>query len=184
MHSYFTTLRTASRRRGTRWSDLEIWFAENVESVLHEINDPTFKGVQSHLFELKMLFSPSVICRDNHEQCWGKLLLKVMHCNIALLNLCKVMHYVILLLLFVTWTGLAYLFFYTFGKNKGSLIPKVKWIILKLKEDPLHLTSISLNTGRGEVSVNKWANKVTCVTILKKVFQIFCCKFNSNVLLY
>ncbi len=65
------------------------------------------------------LFSPTLLCKDNHEPCWGKLLLKVMHCNIALLNLCKVMHYVILLLLFVTWTGLAYLFFMLLAKIRS-----------------------------------------------------------------
>ncbi len=59
-------------------------------------------------------------------QCWGKLLLKVMHYNIALLHkkvtncvtycsyfLWKVMHYIAFVLLFDTWAGFVYLFLKT-----------------------------------------------------------------------
>ncbi len=61
------------------------------------------------------------------------------------------MHYVTFALLFVTWAGLAYLFFnykkpqsYIFGNCKGPFTPNVK----------------SIHVGTGEVSVIKWENKV------------------------
>ncbi len=64
----------------------------------------------------------SLIILSAHMTSVGKVILKATHYNIALLSysLWKVMHCVIFVLLFVTWTGFAYLFF----DNK---IPKSKF---------------------------------------------------------
>jgi len=46
---------------------------------------------------------------------------------------------------------------------------------------PLCVILISLNMGTGDVSVNKWENKVTRY-LFEKVTQLFCSKFKNNVL--
>ncbi len=54
----------------------------------------------------------SIIILSAHMTSVGKVILKVMHCNIALLSysLWKIMHYVIFVFIFVTWTGFALFF--------------------------------------------------------------------------
>ncbi len=77
----------------------------------------------------------------------------------TLFSVDSVSYYYALFLLhyfFVTWAELVYLFFlitkkpksYIFGNCKGPFTLKVKLISLSLKEVPLHLLLISLNTGQ------------------------------------
>ncbi len=84
------------------------------------------------------------------------------------------MHYVTFALLFVTWAGLAYLFLIKkkviFLATVKSLSHQIKCEINKPQAEGsasgLHLTPNFSQHWIGELSVNKWENKVTRITYL------------------
>ncbi len=92
------------------------------------------------------------------EQCWGKLLLKVMHYNIALLHKkvivlllmeSNALHYFCITFYSVIWAGLAYLFLIT--KN-----PKV-----------IFLVTVNALSNQNELALLIWkSNLITLLTLL------------------